>query len=74
MLKITRLRITIEPRYYARNFMRELRVETTVDGVFHATVIPFDDDDFDSHFDHLMNVSRLEIIKLVKAHEQNNQR
>ena len=70
-MKIKRLRITIEP-YLGRDLMKELRVEAIVDGTVHAAVTPFDDDDFKSLFDYLMEESRIEILRLVKAHGHNN--
>lgn len=48
--------------------MKELRVEAIVDGTVHTAVTPFEDDDFESRFDYLMEQSRREILRLVKAH------
>lgn len=66
-MKITRLRLTIEP-WHVRDSMKELRVEAIVDGTKHTAVTPFEDDDFESRFDYLMEQSRREILRLVKAH------
>ena len=66
-MKITRLRLTIEP-WHIRDSMKELRVEAIVDGTVHTAVTPFEDDDFESRFDYLMEQSRREIVRLVKAH------
>jgi hypothetical protein len=65
--KISRLRITIEP-VRLRDSMKELRVEAVVDGTIHTTVTLFNDDDFESSFDYLMEQSRRQIVWLVKAH------
>lgn len=59
---ITRLRITIEPE------RDEASVEVIVDGVKHTTVARIEVDDFESRFDWFMEKSRLEILRLVKAH------
>lgn len=67
MSRISRLQITIEP-WVLRDGMKELRVEATVNGTIHTAVTPFDPDDFTSQFDWLMERSRLEIVRLVEAH------
>lgn len=66
-MKIQRLRLTIEP-WHIRDTMKELRVEAIVDGTVHTAVTTFEDNDFISRFDYLMEKSRREIVRLVKAH------
>jgi len=68
-MKLTRLRITIEP-WHIQNSMKELRVEALVDGVAHTVVVPFQEDDFESRFEFLMEHAMREIKKLVKAQEK----
>lgn len=66
-MKITRLQLTIEP-WHIRDSIKELRIEAIVDGTVHTTITPFEDDDFEPRFDYLMEQSRREIVRLVKAH------
>lgn len=66
VLRISRLRFTIEPCYLL-NGMRELRVEAIVNGTKHTVVTRFEVDDFESHFDWMMERSKYEIMRLVKA-------
>jgi hypothetical protein len=60
-MKITRLRLTIEP-WQARDTLKDLRVEVIVDGTVYTATTPFVDDDFESRFDYLMEESRQEIL------------
>jgi hypothetical protein len=47
--------------------MLELRVEAIVNGTEHTVITPFEVDDFEFHFDWLMERSKREIMRLVKA-------
>jgi hypothetical protein len=60
-MKITRLRLTIEP-WQARDTLKDLRVEVIVDGTVYTATTRFVDDDFESRFDYLMEESRQEIL------------
>lgn len=64
-MKITRLQIIIEP-LYGWNDLKQLLVEVVVDGVHYTHTITFEDCDFESRFDHLMEYARSEILKISK--------
>lgn len=68
-MNITRLQITIEP-WSLGGPWKELRVEVASDGETHTVSTPFEEDDFESRFDYLMDQSRQEIKRLVKAHRE----
>lgn len=68
-MKLTRLRITIEP-WHMQASMKELRVEAIVDGTIHTASMPFEDSDFESRFESLMDRAMSEIKRLVKAQEK----
>ncbi len=65
-MKLTRVRLTIEPWHLQDDFY-ELRVEAIVDGVSHNYVYPFTEDEFQSRFDSIMEMAREEILRLVKT-------
>lgn len=52
--------------------MKELRVLAIVDGTIHIVITPFEDDDFESRFDYLMEQSRREILRLIKSKNENS--
>lgn len=64
-LKITRLRITIEP-WHADASVKEFRVEAMVGGIVYNAVVPFEENDLESRFDCLFNEARREILKLIR--------
>jgi hypothetical protein len=66
-MKLSRLQITIEP-WHINPATRVLRVEATVNGIRHSNEQPFDDCDFESAFDRLMDRSKRELNKIIKAH------
>jgi len=68
-MKLTRLRITIEP-WHLQNSMKELRVDALVDGVAHTISIPIETGDFESRFEMLMERCMQEIKRMVKVQEK----
>jgi len=68
-MKLTRLRITIEP-WHMQDSMKELRVKAVVDGISHVVSIPLVESDFESRFEFMMERAMQEIKKLVKAQEK----
>lgn len=68
-MKLTRLQITIEP-WHLQNSVKELKVEAIVDGMTNTITVPFEDDDFESRFEYLMEYAMREIKKLVKIQEK----
>lgn len=65
-MKLSRLQITIEP-WHINQTTRVLRVEATVDGIRHSNEQLFDDCDFESAFDRLMERSKHELNRIIKA-------
>ena len=68
MKHISRLQITIAPWTFCGD-MKQLHVETIVNGMRHEVAVPFEPNDFESCFDRLMEDAKREIIRLVKAHK-----
>lgn len=68
-MKLTRLRITIEP-WHMQDSMKELRVQVVVDGISHVVAVPLSNSDFESRFEFMMERAMQEIKKLVKAKEK----
>lgn len=66
MKKIHRLKITIDPWVIGNTSegepRMELRVQATVNGQIHTTIIGYWQNDFESRFDHMM----LEATSLIK--------
>jgi len=68
-MKLTRLRITIEP-WHLQSSMKELRVDAIIDGTTHTISIPTEADDFESRFEMMMERCMHEIKRMVKAQEK----
>jgi hypothetical protein len=65
MKNIHHLRVTIEP-WSLNPYMKMLHTETVVNGVRYTNEIPFEENDFESSFEHMMEVAKRSIVKLVK--------